>query len=216
MNQAKWKCEWKGRLVIFWPFTFSSVFFSFLVLAANTLNCQPVRKLQGTLGDSCSPCVPSGQYQPAFAQINLPALCLAMELVQIRNKSFGFRWHFWRARNSLEILALSCSLRWVLNWLNVFIWEHLLPVAQAVKLQPHRGNRLSEKPGARGVSETIYHHAGMWLFRSEMRGMLAKSQHGLSPLQRRAPLMAKKSKQKKHSFYLGLKQRPYWENWSEQ
>lgn len=116
------------------------------------------------------------------------ALCLPIGSGQIRNKSFGFRWHFWRVTNSLEILASSpLEEMGFPNWLNFFILQ-----LQALQNSNHTEKGAVGKAQARGVSETIY---TMWA--CDFQGWNERDASQItawrSSLQRLATVMARKA-----------------------
>lgn len=109
-----------------------------------------------------------------------------MDSAQIRNKSFRFRWRFWRARNSLEILPPSCSVWCVSQTDSTSYFAAQTPA----EFQPHRGEEKSP-------SNVVYRNPFTTMcacdFQEWNERMLAKSQHGGSSLQRLATVMARKA-----------------------
>lgn len=107
-----------------------------------------------------------------WTNTSLPALCLAMDPAPIRNKSCGFRWHFWRARNSLEILASSCSSRWV-AWTDSISFGRgafANSCSNCCDIPTPQRKRAVGKAQAHGLSERIYHHVGTWLSGVKWKG----------------------------------------------
>lgn len=116
-------------------------------------------------------------------------------------------------RNSSFVLLCQMGFP---NWLKFFIWEHLLTCPNCCEIST------TQRKGAPGKAQSTWcirndsPSCVHVTFRSEPKRDASQVTAWPEFPPELAALVAKKSQQKKHSFHLWVKQRPYWENPSEQ